>query len=723
MGDRRRVMSTEPSHAPVRCRGLATGDVGAIVRLLRNGWFKRPAWDWQFEYPGQRADAPRPVVAEMGGQVVGFNGLMPIRVQTELGVLNAAWSCDFVVDRPHRRSGVGRLLKKALDRECPLIMAKGTSQAAAKVLPRCGWIEGVGPRQHVLFIRPRELRGRLLAALQATARAFGVVREGGSSRSGQFEWREVLPASSEIDALWSAHGSGYRRTVVRDAEYMQWRYGAFPGAEYRYLTMRSGDEPQALLVVRRDGDGVRIVDYVGPARGKPVKLALIRKLLETYPEASRITTVTTDPEFHAAMERLGAWPTRGGSAGFFVRDVNGSLSDPSAGWFLMDGDSDGEILSMAREVAPGVTLSPVSEQEFSQITADWEKIRASGDFDALFMSWDWQWRWWHHFGRANDVDPRFLRAETGDGQVVGIFPLIEWAAKARRYWPTRRLQLLGHLFQGPAAMRTEYLDLLVDPDWEEPACAALVAWLKNHRDWEEYLVQDAPAGSPAVRGLIAGLSSASYMRELTEPGVDETRFVRTDREFEDYLASLGSSTRRALYHGRKRLARLGEISVRDAGPFEVDDGLELLNSLHALRWGSPVFTGDRFVFHRELAADAAERGKLRLSVIQVDGEPVSVIYDLIAGRRRYNLQQGFSPDLEGFKGSLGLIHFGYAIEESCRDPAVDSYDLLAGGGQHELYKARLGTEAARLRSVQLVRGRLRRFLYRTYDLMHKGEER
>ena len=658
-------------------------------------------------------------------KVVGFNGLMPVRVKTEAGVMDAAWSCDFVVDAAHRRSGVGRLLKAALDHQAPLIMAKGTSQSAAQVLPRCGWVEGQGPRQFVLFMRPLDLRYRIVALLQGIARiGFRVAAPKGSAGT-TIERSEQLPPAGELDELWTEYAAGYAKTVIRDSAYVTWRYHDGPCSGYRYYAARHAGRLRALLVVREDGEGTRIVDYVGPARALELKYALVDAVRNDSHGQERLNLVTTDREFQTVFRRLGAWPTRGGATGFFVRDPGGTVARPAEDWFLMDGDSDGEMLAMARESAPSLELREMEEEALESCREAWERLRAAGGYDGLFMSWTWQSCWWRHFGYANGAKAYFLEAVTTDNSTVAIVPMIEWAARARRFWPTRRLQLLGHMFQGPAAMRTEYLDLLVDPAWREPVAQKLAAAILARKEWEEFVIQDAPMNSSSMGTLVAALSRACYLRDLTEPGIDETRCVRTDVDFQTYLKTLGRGTRRALYHGRRRLDELGDVTLRDVGEEEVVHGLDLLNALHSVRWGQPVFAGERLRFHREIATEAAKAGRLKLSLLEVNGSPVSVVYDLVAGDRRYNLQQGFNSELEGFKGSLGLIHFGYAIEACCTDPEIRAYDLLAGGGKHELYKVRLGTEPSLLRNVQLIRGRGRKLLYSSYDRLkrHPGDNR
>jgi len=710
-------MADPGNHDPdgLRLRTLRGDDVSGVLRLLRNGWFKRSIWQWQFSNVNGTGVGGSPVVAERRGEIIGFNGLMPVRVKTELGVQAAGWSCDFIVHDKLRRSGLGRDLKRELDRQCPLILAKGTSPAAARVLPRCGWHEGIGPTQHVIHLRFDEWRGYACAVLRLlrrrSARRPARLPEG----TYEFSWDTHLPSDGELDALWARTGSGYRRAIVRDADYMRWRYALVPGVDYTFLHVHRDDHLCAVFVMRQEGDAIRFVDYVGPAKALDLKSAAIAETLRRFAPVRQLSITTTDTEFSEILQSLGSLPTRSGPAGFFVRDVEGSLDDPSADWFLMDGDSDGEFLAAARANGPTVELITMPESEFVRCADQWERLRQLGDRDPLFMSWDWQSEWWRSFGTAHGLSATFAKARASDGTTVAIIPMISWNAQARQLLPTRRLQLIGHLFQGPAAMRTEYLDLLIHPDWEQPVIDAMVRWLQGNRNWDEFILQDAPRSSPAVSDLVSRMADKCYLRELSEPGLDETRYVRADRTFDDYLATLSTSMRRSLFHGRKKLAAKGRVTLGEVDKESIDGGLDLLNELHAKRWGQPVFTDERLEFHRTVARTAAGKGQLRLSVLEIDSRPVSILYDLIAGRRRYNLQQGFDPEVLGSKGSLGIIHFGYVVEACCADAGIDHYDLLAGAGQHELYKRRMGTEAVPLESVQLIRGWPRELVYRLHD--------
>ena len=96
--------------------------------------------------------------------------------------------------------------------------------------------------------------------------------------------------------------------------------------------------------------------------------------------------------------------------------------------------------------------------------------------------------------------------------------------------------------------------------------------------------------------------------------------------------------------------------------------------------------------------------------LQIAGETVSVLFDLVWNGVRYNIQSGF---LEGRfpQLALGSIHLGFAIEQALNDALV--YDLLVGQGKNTNYKQQIATENTSMSSVIAVRGWLKS-LYRIY---------
>lgn len=320
-----------------------------VLNLFSDVAFKRDIWSYQFqENPGARERGFTPVVAEDNGSVVGFNGVVPVKILWNGSPAQAMWSCDFKVSEHHRGKGVGRLIKMELAKRSPILMSFGISPVAAIVLQRMGWRAS----NQVHFLRkirkPRSARDWALMALQfftRLANRSSLPQHGGVSLVYQ------LPEREQVDELWSAVAEGYDKVVVRDWSYLDWRYQQHPFAHYAFLEIREGENLKALGVVRADGRQVRLVDYIGPAKSRVLKSMIISAMLQKWPGATSYSAMTSDSELKLVMKAHGFYQGRE-QPRFFVWASPQRMSqanDCTRGWFIMSGDSDGELLQSARE--------------------------------------------------------------------------------------------------------------------------------------------------------------------------------------------------------------------------------------------------------------------------------------------------------------------------------------------------------------------------------------
>lgn len=194
--------------------------------------------------------------------------------------------------------------------------------------------------------------------------------------------------------------------------------------------------------------------------------------------------------------------------------------------------------------------------------------------------------------------------------------------------------------------------------------------------------------------------------------------VDTKPSFEAYCAGLSGSARAQIFNRRKRLNALGEVSFRDYGN-ERDAFLTLLNGFHEKRWGKPCFSSENLRFIQCLLKDEGVRPIL--SVMSLDGQPISVLLDVVVGRRRYNLQAGFQENLANGL-ALGILHLGYAIEESTKSDSIDVYDFMAGTGKQTNYKERFATHEIRLKDVIIVKPIWLQWVYKLHDRRTYGKD-
>lgn len=323
-----------------------------VLALFSDVPFKGAIWEYQFlNNPGATLHGFQPVVAEDGGRVVGFNGVVPVSIVWNGKPIEALWSCDFKVSAELRGQGVGRLIKEDLAKKSPVLMAFGISPVASMVLQRMGW----HANQDVHFLkkirRPRSLRDVALTVFQFLSAALNWSYGGGRLTTLR---KERLPGNGEIDDLWIKVQAGYNKVVMRNGAYMDWRYQQNPFGTYRFIEVRGENgQLEAIGVVRASGGQVRLVDYVGPASNLAVKRALVKAMLEYWQGAIAFSAMTSDSELKRVMKSLGFYQGRE-QPRFYVWASN-TVFEPTVcersaqGWFVMGGDSDGDLLQAARE--------------------------------------------------------------------------------------------------------------------------------------------------------------------------------------------------------------------------------------------------------------------------------------------------------------------------------------------------------------------------------------
>jgi CelD/BcsL family acetyltransferase involved in cellulose biosynthesis len=357
-----------------------------------------------------------------------------------------------------------------------------------------------------------------------------------------------------------------------------------------------------------------------------------------------------------------------------------------------------------------LTLRRWSIADWLASESAWSRLLAASSADTLFLSWDWLTLWWHCFAGELAAVPEILAFYRGV-DLIGVAPLYRRRVTRGGIVPATSVQLIGVSWRDPGHLISEYLDIIAtspEIDTVRRACARV---LLGERTWTEWVI-GFTAASRQWCDVFARTAQGQhpYVRD-----VDPMVSYQADLSggFDVYLRSLGQSTRRSVWNLRHRLARQGKVSFELLAAEEIAGGFSDLNRLHQLRWQQPAFTGAVLEFHTRLARRLAGRGELALSRLRVGGQVVSVLYDLRKGARQYNVSMGFDPFF-GSRVSLGLIHLGYAMEAAA-ERQMNTYDFLAGTGQHSDYKSNLSQARRNLSCVQVLRGYLLPSLYRWHD--------
>jgi CelD/BcsL family acetyltransferase involved in cellulose biosynthesis len=352
-----------------------------------------------------------------------------------------------------------------------------------------------------------------------------------------------------------------------------------------------------------------------------------------------------------------------------------------------------------------------SVEEWLASEAAWNSLLARSDADALFLSWQWLTHWWRFYGDALGLDPQILAFYRGD-QLVGLAPLYQRRVLRAGFVRALSVQMIGLSWRDPVPLVSEYLDVIATPADLEAVRDECVRVLLERPGWTEVVIGFTAVGRQWREAFARRLPvTGHYVREL-DPSV--SYHADLSRGFAAYLRDLGQSSRRSIWNLRRRLSEEhGEVRCEFVGAAELDAGFDDLNRLHQLRWNRPAFSSERLEFHKSFAAGLAARGELAFARLRVAGQVVSVLYDIRKGTRQYNMKMGFDPALTN-RLSLGLVHFGYALEAAA-ERGIALYDFLAGPGQSYDFKRNLGQIRCDLSGLQMLRGALLPRLYRWRD--------
>ncbi len=348
----------------------------------------------------------------------------------------------------------------------------------------------------------------------------------------------------------------------------------------------------------------------------------------------------------------------------------------------------------------------------------WDELLAVSDSDPLFNSRSWQELWWSIWGRPAG----FELTPVSIGQAGGPRALAPLYVERRslKGIPVRRLQFMGANEQTLSTPRCEYRDILaagVDRPAADRALLDTIARLQ----WDDFILRDVATNSPLIAALHQW--SRDHGFRLRTIYRDRAYAQTCDGTFADYLAGLKPEVRRKLYNKRKQLSQLGTLALENSYPHAVDSFFDILNGFHRTRWGAELYGTAGLGFQKELLGRLAEQGaEPWLSVMRLNGEPISVSYNILFQGRVYNIQSGFNEEVQKSL-SLGLIHIGYLLEAAFAHPDVKVVDFLAGYGKKSNYKADICNEIVEMHSFQVVRSPLLKLLYWLNDLQKRRRPR
>jgi CelD/BcsL family acetyltransferase involved in cellulose biosynthesis len=337
--------------------------------------------------------------------------------------------------------------------------------------------------------------------------------------------------------------------------------------------------------------------------------------------------------------------------------------------------------------ATATSLRVVSDpKELEAWRAEWDELAAAaGEPNAFYESW-MLLPALQHFGAGRTPltvlvfagDPQ----KSGSRRLLGLFPLER--QRRTKGLPVARLELWKHkhCFLTTPLLRAGH---------EREALAAFFGWLASDACSTSLLELTLINGEgPCHQALIDELYAGSrpwrtlecYTRALLRRAADADACLGR---------TLSGKHRRKIQYKERQLAAQGRVEYDVLVPGgDVDAWIEGFLAMEAGGWkgreGSALalFDADRAWF-RQVAADAFQRGRLRMLALRLDGRAIAYKCDFLGGRAGFTFKMTYderyarhSPGLLLEVAAVRQLHEQSQIDwvDSCTHPLNDTLNRL-----------------------------------------------
>jgi CelD/BcsL family acetyltransferase involved in cellulose biosynthesis len=289
--------------------------------------------------------------------------------------------------------------------------------------------------------------------------------------------------------------------------------------------------------------------------------------------------------------------------------------------------------------------SITSLDELESLAADWRKIADRQPF----LGPDWLITWWRHLGQRDPHGAKapqlaVLAVHDEHGELIALAP-----------WYVEQSLLHGRTlrFLGAGSVCSDYLTIACRAGYEPQAVSAIAEWLSgSHRrnsrvGWDLLLLDSVNLADPRIAQLLSELEMRGAITSARPAG--NCWHIALPGSWEEYVAQLSKTNRKRARRLDRNYLQTGRAHLmRAITPADLREGYRILVDLHTKRWqarGEPGIFAEPGIdaFHREATERLLATGQLRLSWLELDGQPAAAEYCLSDDRTVYSYQSGFDP--------------------------------------------------------------------------------
>jgi len=316
------------------------------------------------------------------------------------------------------------------------------------------------------------------------------------------------------------------------------------------------------------------------------------------------------------------------------------------------------------------TLVPLRDA-LNEGPAEWDRLLESSAVASPFATWAWH-RAWANAASPEDLDASHVVMLRGsEGTLQAVLPVAVRTATFRRRQARVLMWAIGDLGC------PDHLEVPALPDAELAAAIPTLASLP----WDIAILGNLAPDAPNATRLATAFANAGCT--VRRQALWSCPYLDLPATWEEYLASLSAARRQRLRRYERNLQRDHAVTVTDYGEERLEEGWRHLISLHRQRWaGAGAFEDvqvDRL--HRSFLRELANRGRLWLTTLELDGQPAAAWYGFTDRDTVHFYQSGRDPRWED--KSVGVVLMAVMIRRAI-ERGYRRFDFLRGD---ETYKA------------------------------------
>lgn len=337
-----------------------------------------------------------------------------------------------------------------------------------------------------------------------------------------------------------------------------------------------------------------------------------------------------------------------------------------------------------------------SDKGFNSLCPEWNRL-AERAGSHIFQSYEWQRLWWKHFGGGHQLHIITFRHL---GKLIGIVPFYLEKKSLFFKFNYLRLRFIGSSTPSSGSSGTfldyspsDYLDVIVSPDYEDQITEILLLYLEKAGDqFNQVDFDEISEDSFMIRKVVPELKKRSW--SFTKIKREMCPRIELPASMEEYLKELPSKTRYELRYSKRAETEKKVFQVKNATTRkQTKEAFEHFVRIHQERWnreGLPgaFADGDYTRFLKEVTEVFYLKGWMRIKTIQAENECIAVDYAFIFNNRTYDYQKAFDSTSTLSKYGPGKTLMYDLIEQSIEEGRT-VLDLLRGG---EKYKIKIAND-------------------------------